>query len=40
MVPAVRGEPGPVRWLLSGRTATGCRIAMGVTMAFMLVIMI
>jgi Domain of unknown function (DUF5134) len=39
------GTDGPggnqgVRWLLSNRTATGCRIAMGVTMAFMLVIMI
>ncbi len=37
------GGPGgnpAVRWLLSDRTATGCRIAMGVTMAFMLVIMI
>jgi len=37
------GGPGgspAVRWLLSGRTATGCRIVMGVTMAFMLVIMI
>ncbi|HTV99615.1 MAG TPA: DUF5134 domain-containing protein [Streptosporangiaceae bacterium] len=32
---------GPVRGLLlSPRTAAGCRIAMGVTMAFMLVIMI
>ncbi len=29
-----------MRWLLSARTATGCRIVMGVTMAFMLVIMI
>jgi hypothetical protein len=34
------GRRIPLEWLLSPRTAVCCRIAMGVTMAFMLIIMI
>ncbi|HVT69442.1 MAG TPA: hypothetical protein VHF26_16950, partial [Trebonia sp.] len=39
-VPADRAVPSAAPVLLSRGTATGCRIAMGVAMTFMLIIMI
>ena len=38
--PAGRAEPVAERLLLSPAVVKGCRVAMGVTMAFMLIIMI
>jgi hypothetical protein len=40
MAGAVTAPAGGVPWLLSAATTVGCRIAMGATMAFMLLIMI
>ena len=39
-VPAGTGPAGAAAWLLSPGTTVGCRIAMGATMAFMLLILI
>jgi hypothetical protein len=39
-MPAGTGPAGAAAWLLSPGTTVGCRIAMGATMAFMLLILI